>query len=170
MKTLNMAISPVHRLRNVASGKAYANDIWPAYTAQPNRPGVYYVEYRAIRFVDYADKLANLRHTGWFTDDDFQDDTMRGVVCALPARNGERRLVAGYEYNGGDDKGATLFFDTLYDDAEDAARMADEHARVAAESEREYQAEERAKAEAEEAEEERLNNLADCHPPLHVEC
>lgn len=168
-KTLNMAISPVHRLRNRNADAGYRNYVFGSYTAQPNRPAVYYVEYRAVRFVDHADNLVRLGHKGWFTDDDFQEDVMRGVVCALPARDGQRRLVAGYEYTGGDDSGATLFFDQLFDDEKDAARMADEHARVAAESEREYQAEERAKAEAEEAEEARLDNLAACHPPLHVE-
>ena len=168
-KTLNMGISLAHRLRNRNADAAHRNYVFGSYTAQPNRHAVYYVEYRAIRFVDHADKLANLGHKGWFTDDEFQDDVMRGVVCALPARDGQRRLVAGYEFTGGDDKGATLFFDELFDDEKDAAGMADEHARVAAESEREYQAEERAKLDAADAEEARLDNLAACHPPLHVE-
>lgn len=154
---LDMSVSPAHRLRNRASAAPWRNVVWPSYTKQTAytyhggrvRP-VYYVEDRAgLRYVGFADEIVRLRHNGWFTDREFQDDVMRGVVYMLP----HGRYVAGYHFNGGDDKGATLWFDELHDTKEDAARMADEHARVAAEAECDYQDEERAKLQAEEDEE-----------------
>lgn len=97
---------------------------------------------------------------GWHTDpfgDVFKDGTglCYGVVYQLPARDGRARFVAGYEF-GGMDGGPTLDFGNVYesedcrgdygfsgglaeDTAREAARMADEHARVAAEREREYE-------------------------------
>lgn len=167
--TLNMNLSLTHRLRNRASGAAYRNQLWGAYCAQPDRPGVYYVERKALRNFQYADEVVSLRHTGWFTDREFQDDTMRGVIAQLPARDGKAVYIAGYQYTGGDDTGGTFYFNDLHDTDKEAARMADEHARVAAEEECDYQEAERAKLAAEEAKEARLDNLAACHPPLHVE-
>ncbi len=172
MAMLNMSIPLSARLANRKADKAYRNDAYGQYTQQPQLgwSGVYYVEAGALRKVGYCDELARgIRHTGWFTDDDFQEDTMRGIVYALPAKNGQRRLVAGYHFNLGDDTGATLYFDMIYDDEIEAAHMADEHARVAAEREREFQAEEREKQRLEDAEEARLDNLADCHPMTHVQ-
>ncbi len=167
-KTLNMNVSLRQRLANVKEGRPWRNELWGTYTPQRERM-VYYVEPGALRSVGFADELVRIRHTGWFTDREFQDETMRGVVYQLPAHNGASRYVAGYHYNGGDDKGATLYFDTLYDDKEEAARMSDEHARVAADKECDYQDEERERIAAEEVEDARLENLAACHPPLHVE-
>jgi hypothetical protein len=95
---------------------------------------------------------------GWFTDpygDVFKDGTglCWGVVYQLPARDGKARFVAGYQF-GGTDNGPTLDLATIYesdsmrgdecapvdhDDARDAARIADQMAEHAAETEREYQ-------------------------------
>jgi hypothetical protein len=175
--TLNMAIPLTRRLANRATGRAYLNAAWGKYTAQSGHREsvVYYVDAGALRNVGFADEIVSLRHTGWFTDREFQidEETTRGVVYQLPGKDGAARYVAGYHYNGADDEGATLFFDTVYSEHGDddkakreAARTADEHARVAADKECDYQEEERERMRKEEEEETRLDNLADCHPPL----
>jgi len=162
---LNMTIPLAQRLKNAKARKHYLNEVYPSYGAEYD--GARYVDGVGLREIGYCDELARrIGHRGWFTDREFQDETMRGVVWALPARGGERRLVAGYRWSGGDDTGATLYFDTLYSDAVEAAYAADEHARIAADSECDYQERERAKIAAEEAEDARLENLAACHPPL----
>lgn len=113
-----------------------------------------------LRFVGYADKLARIDHTGWFTDE-FQDSTVRGVVYQLPARNGRPVYVSGYDNadNGAADNGgpAAIDFGTLWtgtesdsdyyesnrhngDGAKSAAYHADKLAERMAEQERAYQA------------------------------
>lgn len=110
-----------------------------------------------LRFVGYADKLARLNHTGWYTDRD-GSSKIRGVVYQLPARGGRAVYVAGHddENNGGADFGgpALLDFSNLFlgevggneypfepeQAARDAAYSADSFAEREAEEEREYQA------------------------------
>lgn len=89
---------------------------------------------------------------GWTTEphgDYFRDGTglVWGVVYQLPARNGRSRYVPGFQF-GGVDGGPTLDFSSIHESADggpdskaarDAARDADEQARIAAEREREYQ-------------------------------
>lgn len=94
-------------------------------------------------------------HNGWYTDpfgDVFRDGSglCFGVVCQLPGKGGRARYVAGYQF-GGVDGGPTLDLTTVYesestgwhgdtpDAMTDAARAADELARIAGEKEREYQ-------------------------------
>lgn len=96
---------------------------------------------------------------GWYTDPDgdvFKDGTglCWGVVYQLAGRKGESRFVAGYQMGGCDD-GPMLDLRRVYveprdqpgywtdspramDAAREAARAADEMARIAAEEEREY--------------------------------
>lgn len=105
-----------------------------------------------LRFVDYADKLVRLDHTGWYTDPD-GFESIRGAVWQLPARNGRARYVAGYP-DPINDGAARIDSDTIegelggdygpYCDADhdakaDAARRADQLAERVAESERDYQ-------------------------------
>lgn len=67
---------------------------------------------------------------GWYTDT-FCEEAALGIVSSLP----HGRYIAGYRwtFNGG-----RVYFPEVFTDEIDAARMADEHARVFAESEREY--------------------------------
>lgn len=74
--------------------------------------------------------LTNMRHTGWFSDADCSE-TLHGMVASLP----HGRFIAGYHMTM---NGEQVWFDEVFDDVADAARMADEHARVQAEKEREY--------------------------------
>ena len=77
---------------------------------------------------DAQDILA-LRHDGWFTDDEC-NETAIGIVGRLP----HGRFIAGYRwtYNG-----ERVYFPEVFDAGEDAACMANEHARVFAEGARE---------------------------------
>ncbi|RWE37433.1 hypothetical protein [Mesorhizobium sp.] len=99
-----------------------------------------------LRFVGYAHDLARLNHTGWFVDND-QNETIKGVVFQLSARDGKPLFVSGYEDANGN--GYSLDFDDIEtgasgedcDDAKrDAARYADQIAEWIAEDEREYSA------------------------------
>ena len=66
---------------------------------------------------------------GWYTDTDCRD-TAVGIVAALP----HSRFLAGYRWTS---NGERVWFDTVHDDAKDAALTANEHARVFAEHARE---------------------------------
>lgn len=83
-----------------------------------------------LREQRYCDEVngARIRHTGWFADVGFMEK-VRGVVACLP----HGRFVAGYEGSAGD----TVIFDKVHHDEVEAAHMADEHARVQAEREKE---------------------------------
>lgn len=69
------------------------------------------------------------RHTGWFTDTD-RSELAIGIVAGLS----HGRFIAGYRWTCNDER---VYFPEIFDDEKDAARMADEHARVFAESARE---------------------------------
>lgn len=65
----------------------------------PDAQGVRWIENPAavgLRFVGYADKLANLDHTGWFSDAD-GSSKIRGVVFQLPGRDGRPRFYCGHD-------------------------------------------------------------------------
>lgn len=74
---------------------------------------------------DAAD-VARLSHTGWFSDS-HQDETAIGIVASLT----HGRFIAGYRWTS---NGERVYFGDVFTDEEDAARMADEHARVFAEN------------------------------------
>lgn len=97
-----------------------------------------------LRFVGYADKIARLNHTGWFTDDDgITGETMRGVVFRMATRDGKPQFIAGYQdpNNGSaDDDGPCALSFEITDEELTAAIWADRIAERAAESEREYRA------------------------------
>lgn len=96
----------------------------------------------ALRFAGYADEILRLRHTGWFTDTEFQDETARGAVWQLTGHKGKPRYLAGFRDPAGNDAGFIAY--PVTDDKEQAASWADDFARKYAESESEYQAEWRA--------------------------
>lgn len=76
---------------------------------------------------------AHISHSGWFTDDYGDSEKIRGIVILLP----HGRYMAGWSMGKGM---ASTIEPGVFDDIDDAARMADEHARVAADNAREYQA------------------------------
>lgn len=91
-----------------------------------------------FRWSGFADELANLRHTGWYLDDDQMMGTLRGIVCQLPARSGQTRYLAGYHNT--ENGGYVLYCDCIYDTDKDAAREADRVAERLAESKWKYNA------------------------------
>lgn len=76
-----------------------------------------------------AHDVVSLRHSGWFTDTD-QRETAIGIVASLT----RGRFIAGYRWTS---NGERVYFPDVFDDESDAARMADEHARVFADEARE---------------------------------
>lgn len=73
-----------------------------------------------------AGEVLRLGHNGWFTDS-YQDDIAVGIVASLT----HGRFIAGYRWTSNDER---VYFGEVFTDEEDAARMADEHARVFAEN------------------------------------
>jgi hypothetical protein len=71
-----------------------------------------------------AGSIIGLRHTGWYTDGG--DETAIGIVSRLS----HGRFLAGYRWTSNDER---VYFPEVFTDEEEAARMADEHARVFAE-------------------------------------
>lgn len=99
------------------------------------------------RDVGDANDISAVRHRGWYSDAN-QDETYRGHVWQLPARDGSPQYVAGYvEDMGGKDGTRASGYVVLeckrgalvtYSDKDDAARAGDELARIYAEESREY--------------------------------
>lgn len=100
------------------NGTNGASAVWYSFGALP---------FRSINYCD--DVLRSIDHRGWFTDG--ESETARGIVARLP----HGRFLAGYELSM---NGEQVVYGELFDDEADAARMADEHARVIAEQESEY--------------------------------
>lgn len=105
--------------RDFALGQGYngAVPVWYAFSKQFRRE------------TDAHDVL-KLLHTGYYTDTDARELAV-GIVAYL----GRSRWIAGYRLTMNDER---VYFPGIYENADDAARAADEHARVLAESEREY--------------------------------
>lgn len=93
--------------------------VWFAWSAQ----------FRNERFCD--DVYSRIDHKGWFGDTEHGEKLHRGIVAGLS----HGRFIAGYAMA---EFGERVYFPEVFTDENEAARMADEHARVAAESEDEY--------------------------------
>ena len=76
-----------------------------------------------------AHEILNQHHSGWLTDAECHD-TAIGIVASLP----HGRYIAGYRWTSNDER---VYFPQVFTEESDAAQMADEHARVFAESARE---------------------------------
>jgi hypothetical protein len=93
----------------------------------------------AWRFVGFSDDLTrSIQHKGWYTDNEIQYETFRGVVYKLPSRERGPVYFVGYADPNNEDAARGEIRTDLTDDVE-AANAADDVARVCAESEREYQ-------------------------------
>lgn len=73
--------------------------------------------------------ILRMRHRGWFTDCDGRDSAI-GIVAGLS----HGRFIAGCRWTANDER---VYYPEVYSKETEAARMADEHARVFAESARE---------------------------------
>lgn len=88
-------------------------------------------------------------HSGWYTDSEGYE-TAIGIVASLT----HGRFIAGYRWTSNDER---VYFDGVFTDESEAARMADEHARVFAESAREDSTRYEAMRDAEDTAEEKRN-------------
>lgn len=82
---------------------------------------------------EWADEIADeIEHKGWFTDPEGDGDTIRGVVFFLTHKRG---CLAGWSM--GEEMASLIDTSDTYDCPTDAAMVANEMARDAAEEERE---------------------------------
>jgi len=110
-----------------------------------------------------AHDVIRLRHTGWFTDGEWQNELAIGIVAGLP----HGRFIAGYRLTMNDER---VYFPGVFTDESDAARMADEHARVIGEQESE-QANKQSAAEKLSSEiEDAFTRLRECIALRHKAC
>lgn len=121
----------LERYRNPVTGPYY-------HAPRPDQAGKgrgFYLDDTAagLRW-QWADEVAGSRvdNTGWFCDD-YQLQTIRGLVARLPRGRG---FLAGWSMG---ENMASVLDCEIYDDETDAARAADSMAESAAETEREYQ-------------------------------
>ena len=78
---------------------------------------------------DANDCAGGLDHRGWYTDSEGYDKAV-GIVASLT----HGRFIAGYRWTSNSER---VYFDGVYTDESEAARMANEYARVFADSARE---------------------------------
>ena len=104
-------------------------------------------------------------HTGWYTDDidSCGLDLAKGIFCYLA----HGRMLAGYRLTVNDER---VYFPGVFDCDKDAARMADEHARVTAEHESEYHAQWHQQQKSRDVYDESLQRLRECIALRHVAC
>jgi len=107
------------------------------YLADSTMPG--------LRWQWADDVYRDIGHTGWFCDE-YQDNKIRGIVLRVPHGRG---FLAGWSM--GEHMASTIEGEIHADETE-AALIADEHARRAADNERECQAQRRAEEEQAERE------------------
>jgi hypothetical protein len=111
---------------------------------------------------DAAD-IVSLDHTGWYTDGEFCDETARGIVGSLT----HGRFIAGYLLSMNDER---VYFPEVFTDEIEAARMADEHARVIGERESEHAEQWNAAQRVETRIENNLQRLRECVALRHQTC
>jgi hypothetical protein len=129
----------------------------PYYRTAPNTDSTHAFFYLDSDFMpglrwEWADEVedSRIRHTGWFTDDYGDGDTIRGIVMRLPHGRG---FLAGWSM--GKSMASEIdcsVWDDAIDAARDADRMAERAAEQAREDERKYQEEQRREEQAEEIE------------------
>lgn len=98
----------------------------------PHPGGSFYLnsDFMPGRSWQWGDEVVDLGHSGWYCDE-YGDTIARGLVICLP----HGRFLAGWSLG----EGMTSGYDgALYTDQEEAARAADEEARIVAEHEQEY--------------------------------
>lgn len=81
-------------------------------------------QFRDERFADECER--GPAHEGWFSDTDYSEK-VRGIVGRLT----RGRFIAGYEWTS---NGERVYFPEVFSDEGEAANMADEHARIYAET------------------------------------
>jgi ribosomal protein L39E len=111
---------------------------------------------------DCHDVLERSRHKGWYSDVDC-DETAIGIIARLT----HGRIIAGYRWTANDER---VYFPEIFDDENDAAHMADEHARVFAEDQQSYDVKFHEMCELESTIEGELTRLRECIALRHKAC
>lgn len=109
-----------------------------------------------------AGDVVRLDHCGYYTDV-HQDGLAIGIIASLP----HGRFIAGYRWTDNDER---VWYPAIHDDEDDAARMADEHARVFAEMAREDSEKAQEAARLQDATEDSLTRLRECLALRHRAC
>ena len=130
-------LTPLSSLRKKREMRKVCGGYYHAPKPNSNNGRGFYLDDAGQPFTrwQWADDVegAHISHSGWFTDDYGDSEKIRGIVVLLP----HGRYMAGWSMGEGM---ASTLEPGLFDAIDEAAQMADEHARVAAENEREYQA------------------------------
>lgn len=139
--------TPRNRLEYVKAGRISRSYHAPT----PNYKGPWGMYHDACRNAGlrwkWADDIARIDHRGWYCDE-YQDQTMRGIVLRLPRGRG---FLAGWSMGVGM---LSSIDHHIWDDERDAAHAADDAARYAAEEGIAFQALEQQRRDEEEAEHE----------------
>lgn len=98
-----------------------------------------------------------------FRNERYCDEIARSIVARLP----HGRFIAGYVQSVNDER---TYYPEVFDDERDAALMADEHARVMAERERECNERWHAARDLENDTESKLHRLRECLALRHRKC
>ena len=123
-----------------------------AYCAGINRGADHWYSHMGEQFRNERDADAcngGPDHSGWFTDSEGYDKAV-GIVASLP----HGKFIAGCRWTANDER---VYFDEVFTDESEAACMADEHARVFADSAREDSVRYEAMCDAEDTAEEKRN-------------
>jgi hypothetical protein len=130
-------LTPLSGLRKKREGRRFTGGYYHAPTPNSNTGRGFYLDDAGQPFTrwQWADDVegAHISHSGWFTDDYGDSEKIRGIVILLP----HGRYMAGWSMGKGM---ASTIEPGVFDAIDEAAQMVDEHARIAAENEREYQA------------------------------
>ena len=128
-------LTPLSGLRKKREGRRFTGGYYHAPTPNSNNGRGFYLGNAGQPFTrwEWCDDVdTSIRHTGWVTDDYSTIDKIRGIVILLP----HGRFMAGWSMGKGM---ASTIEPGVFDDINEAAQMADEHARCAADAEYEYQ-------------------------------
>lgn len=87
-------------------------------------------QFRNETFIDMHDDVSGIDHRGWYADADC-NAKLRALIFNLP----HGRFGCGYENS---DTGERVYFNSVHDDAQNAANFADCEAESAAEAAKEY--------------------------------
>jgi len=128
-------LTPLSGLRKKREGRRITGGYYHAPTPNSNNGRGFYLDDAGQPFTrwQWADEACDsIPYSGWYTDDHGDSEKIRGIVILLP----HGRYMAGWSMGEGM---ASTIEPGVFDDINEAAQMADEHARVAADAEYEYQ-------------------------------
>lgn len=128
-------LTPLSGLRKKRNGRRFTGGYYHAPKPNSNNGRGFYLGDAGQPFTRWKwcdEACDSIRHSGWYTDDLGDSEKIHGIVILLP----HGRYMAGWSMGEGM---ASTIEPGVFDDINEAAQMADEHARVAADAEYEYQ-------------------------------